>query len=131
MSDKQNNRFRQRVLSAIMLGLLAVYAVLSFTRAQSAADRLSDAQADLREVSQKLSQIERLRQAPKVAALQLESPAEIANRVAAARQAAGLPQSALLKEQPLEPVRIDRTDFELRATNIDLAANDIGIIYDK
>lgn len=113
---------RRRWLIAIALGMLGVYAVLSVREARSAATRLDQARADLAEVSLKLTEIDRLRAAPKVAALRLESPAEIANRVSAAREAAGLPQSALLKEQPLDPVRIDRSDFELRATMIDLSA---------
>jgi hypothetical protein len=65
--------------------------------------------------------MDRLQQAPKVAALQLQSPAQITNRIAAARQAAGLPEASLLREQPLDPQRIQRSDFQLRATMIDLA----------
>jgi len=112
---------RQRLLIALALVLLAVYAGLSVLDARSAQGRLSEARRDLAEVVKKLGDVERLKQAPKVAALQLESPAEIANRIAAARQAAGLPGSSLLKEQPLDPQRIQRSDFELRTTTIDLA----------
>lgn len=114
---------RTRVLICIALAILAIYAVLSVREAHSAADRLALAKGDLAEIAAKLSEINRLKQAPKVAALQLESPAEIANRIAAARQVADLPQSALMKEQPLDPVRIDRSDFELRATDIELSAS--------
>lgn len=113
---------RTRVLICIALAILAIYAVLSVREAHSAADRLALAKGDLAEIAAKLSEIDRLKQAPKVAALQLESPAEIANRIAA-RQVADLPQSALMKEQPLDPVRIDRSDFELRATDIELSAS--------
>lgn len=113
---------RQRGLVALALVILGVYALLSVNDALAAAGRLSQARGDLLEVSQKLAEMERLQMAPKVAALQLESPAEITNRVSAARESAGLPQSSLMKEQPLDPVRIDRSDFELRATMIDLSA---------
>ena len=81
---------------------------------------LAEARADLGEVQQMLADIERLKYAPKVAALQLESPAEITNRIALALRAAGLSKSNLLKEEPLDPQRIQRTDFDLRTTTIDL-----------
>ena len=123
MKTTRTESTRTRILVCIALGILAIYAGLSVRAANSAADRLAQAKGDLAEIAGKLSEMERLKRAPKVAALQLESPAEIANRIASARQAAGLPQSALMKEQPLDPVRIDRSDFELRATSIDLAAS--------
>ncbi len=122
MNDAAKQTTRRRWLVTLALGILGVYAILSVLDARSASSRLAQAQADLDEVSRKLGEINRLRQAPKVAALQLESPAEIANRVSAARESAGLPQSSLLKEQPLDPARIQRSDFELRATNVELSA---------
>ncbi len=119
MNSKQATR--QRVLIAVALFVLGVYAIFSVLEAGSAQSRLSAARSDLAEMARMLGEIERLKQAPKVAALQLESPAEITNRIAAAREAAGMPQSSLLKEEPLDPQRIQRTDFELRSTAIDLA----------
>lgn len=119
MNPKQVKR--QRMLVAAALMILAVYAVFSVLDARSAQARLSEARADLAEVTEKLDAIDRLKKAPKVAALALESPAEITNRIAAARKAAGLPQSGLLKEEPLDPQRIQRSDFEIRSTAIDLA----------
>jgi hypothetical protein len=123
MKMTRTETMRTRVLVCIALGILAIYAGLSVSEAHSAADRLSRAKGDLAEVAAKLTEMDRLKQAPKVAALQLESPAEIANRISAARQVANLPQSALMKEQPLDPIRIDRSDFEVRATDIDLSAS--------
>lgn len=117
-----NQTLRNRIWVGTTLVLLSMYAVLSASGARTAADQLAQAEADLAEVSTKLARIQRLQRAPSVAALEIESPSEIANRVEAARQSARLPQSALLKEQPLAPVRIDRSDFELRATRIELAA---------
>jgi hypothetical protein len=112
---------RQRVLGATALLMLAVYAVLSVIEARGAQQRLAEARRDLAEVARMVGEIDRLKRAPKVAALQLESPDEIINRIAAARQAAGMPQSSLLKEQPQDPQRIQRSEFELRSTEIDLA----------
>ncbi len=112
---------RQRVLIASAVLVLALYAVFAVFDAKSASARLEQAHADLAEFTEKLAEIERLKRAPRVAALQLESPAEITNRIASAREAAGLPQSSLLREQPLDPQRIQRSDFELRSTTIELA----------
>jgi hypothetical protein len=122
MNQPDHRTSRTRGLIALALGVLAVYAVFAVGDARSADRRLSQARADLAEITQKLADIERLRMAPKVAALKGESPAEIANRISAAREMAGLPLASLMKEQPREPVRIDRSDFELRATDIELSA---------
>ena len=112
---------RTRGLVAVALVILAIYAVISVMGAASAAQRLAQARGDLRDLSQKLNEIEQLQRAPKVAALQLESPAEIANRIAKALEAAGLSESTLMKEEPSDPQRVQRTDFEIRATSIELA----------
>jgi hypothetical protein len=103
------------------LVILAIYAVISVMGAASATQRLSQTRADLRELSQKLNEIKQLQTAPKVAALHLESPAEIANRIAKALESAGLSESTLMKEEPSDPQRVQRTDFEVRATSIELA----------
>lgn len=112
---------RRRLLVAIAIGVLGLYSVFEIADSRSAARRLSLARADLDEVKVKLAEIDRLKTAPRVAALSIESPAEITNRISAARQKAGLPQSSLIREQPQAPQRIGRTDFELRLTTIQLA----------
>ena len=84
MNAREANR--RRLLIGIALLILAVYAFLSVRQAQSANNRLAQARRDLTEVKQKLREIDRLRAAPKVAALRLESPAQIANRVSQEKQ---------------------------------------------
>ena len=111
---------RQRILIVVALLILGVYAVFSVLDTRSAQARLSEARIDLAEVVEKLDDIDRLKQAPKVAALELESPEEITNRIAKALSAAGLPASSLSEERPLDPQRIQRTDFQLRSTTIKL-----------
>lgn len=111
---------RRRVLIALALGILAVYALLSLLDARAAQTRFVQARGDLAEVQRKLADIDRLKRAPKVAALQLESPAEITNRIAAALKLAGLSKSNLLKEEPADPQRIQRSDFDQRITTINL-----------
>ena len=112
---------RRRILIGLMLVVLAVYAIFAVLDARSAQSRLASMRGDSAELRGMLSDIQRLRTAPKVAALRMQSPAEIANRVASAMQSAGLPESSLMKEEPLAPQRIQRSDFELRSTTIDLA----------
>lgn len=112
---------RRRILTGLLLAVMAAYACFAVLDARSAQTRLTRAKQDSAELSGMLSDIERLRTAPKVAALQMQSPAEIANRVASAMETAGLPQSSLMKEEPMAPQRIQRSDFELRSTTIDLA----------
>ena len=113
--------FRRRILISLAILMIGAYAAISLRSASSAAARLAQASRDLDEVSEKLNEIARLQQSPKVAALQLESPAEITNRIAAALKVADLSESYLMKEQPSDPQRLQRTDFELRATVIELA----------
>lgn len=88
--------------------------------ARSQARLLAQTRQDLTDITQSLGAIERLRHAPKVAALQLESPAEIANRLNEALQEAGLTESDLMKQDPSSPQRVQRTDFEVRTTVIEL-----------
>jgi hypothetical protein len=118
---KADSRTRTRLLILVALLMLAVYAIISVTGSRSAAIRLTQASQDLNEVSAKLGEIQRLQHAPRIAALELESPAEIANRIANALESAGLSESNLMKEQPSAPQRVQRTDFQIRSTVIDLA----------
>lgn len=111
---------RRRWLIALALVVLGVYALLSVNDARSAYKRLEQTQADVLEVKQKLGQIESLKQAPRVAALDMETPDEIVNRVAAALQSAGLPQSALSDQVSSDPQRIQRSDFKVRSITINL-----------
>jgi hypothetical protein len=112
---------RQRLLVTAALTVMTVYAVLGITETESTQKQLKESLRDLGDIHSMLDDINRLKTTPKVAALQLESPAEIINRIAAARMLAGLPESSLLREEPLAPQRIQRSDFELRSTTIDLA----------
>jgi len=112
---------RQRLLVTLALTVMFVYAVLGIMETESARKQLNQSQRDLVDIRSMLDDINQLKTTPKVAALQLASPAEITNRIAAARKLAGLPESSLLREEPLTPQRIQRSDFELRSTTIDLA----------
>ena len=110
----------RQLIAMLGLALLVVIAYLGVADARSAADRLKITQGDLVEVDAKLSEIERYQTAPRVAALDIESPDQIVNRITAALKTAGLPENALLDQTPTEPSRIDRTDFKLRSITIKL-----------
>lgn len=123
-----NESTRRRLLVGIAIAILGVYALVSVWDVGAATDRLSAAEDDFAELQTKLTQIEQWKDAPRVAALEIESPSQITNRISAARESAGLPQSSLLREQPSAPQRIGRTDFELRSTTIQLSASTISQI---
>ena len=112
---------RQRLWVAIAIGILSVYALFSLGDVSSATNRLREASEDLAETKLKLSAIDRLSNAPRIASLDLESPAEISRRISAALRQAGLPSSTVMDTTPGQPQRIGQSDFKLRATAIKLA----------
>ncbi|MGI9468549.1 MAG: hypothetical protein ACR2OA_15635 [Rubripirellula sp.] len=115
------NAKRQRRLIAVALVMMGIYAIIGVMGTQSKQKRLDQSARDLDSIYTMLNDINHLKTVPKVAALRLDSPAEVTNRISAARSTAGLPESTLLREEPTAPQRIDRSDFELRSTTIDLA----------
>lgn len=117
----EKNPKRQRRLIVIALVVMATYAINGLMDTRSKQRQLDQSVQDLGSIHTMLNDINRLKAVPKVAAFRLDSPAEITNRISAARSAAGLPESSLLREEPTAPQRIDRSDFELRSTTIDLA----------
>ncbi|OUW81187.1 MAG: hypothetical protein CBD74_08645, partial [Saprospirales bacterium TMED214] len=99
---------------------MGIYAASGVMGTQSKQKRFDQSLRDLDSIRMMLNDINRLKTVPKVAALRLDSPAEVTNRISAARATAGLSESTLLREEPTAPQRIDRSDFELRSTTIDL-----------
>lgn len=122
MNESAKQIARQRLLIAAALLLLGIYAVFSVLEVRSAEAQLAAARTDLAEIGNKLDDMDRLKEAPKVAALELESPEEITNRIDKALSSAGLPATTLSEERPLDPERIQRTDFQLRSITIKLNA---------
>ncbi|MEM9588663.1 MAG: hypothetical protein AAGA03_15385 [Planctomycetota bacterium] len=122
MTDQASTQRRRAWLFAGLMVVIGIYAVLSVFDARAAARRLSDATVDLDEMEQKLASIQRLQQKPSIAALDLESPAEVSQRVLRARESAKLPEAAILQLIPSSPVRVDRSDFKMRSTSIQVRA---------
>ena len=128
MNDASKETMRQRILIGIALSILGIYAFVSFTGARSAADRLSQVQDDLQELERKLSEIERLSEAPKIAALETEEPGAIINRITDAIEKAGLPKDSVLNQPTLDPTPIQGTDFSERKTTIKLEKSSLAKI---
>ncbi|MEM0925610.1 MAG: hypothetical protein AAGJ83_06200 [Planctomycetota bacterium] len=102
-----------------VIGLM-IYAAFSITGSFAASKRLAQEQSDLAELREKLSEIQRWSAAPRVAALNVESPDQILNRISQALKAAGLPTQALTNQTPAEPQRLQQSEFQLRKVEITL-----------
>lgn len=116
------NTTTKRILYGTAIILLGLYAASSVTSAWSAGSRLDQDRQDLRELQQKLSEIERVADAPRVAALELEAVNEIVNRIDDALSKAGLKDTVLANQITFEPQRIGRSEFTLRRVEIELNA---------
>jgi hypothetical protein len=110
----------RRIGVATVILLLGIYAAFNVAGTRSAARRLDLDRRDLRELRQKLREIERVSDAPRVAALDLESPDRIVNRINAALITAGMKETVLANQTPSEPQRIGQSDFKLRRVEIKL-----------
>lgn len=116
------NATSKRILVGVAIILLGIYAATSITDTWSAADRLELDRQDLAELKQKLGEIEQVSDAPRIAALEIESPDEIVNRINAALDKAGVPSKLLANQTPLQAQRIGQSDFKLRRVDITLNA---------
>jgi len=111
---------QKRLLVGSLIVALVLYAIGSIGQTRSAANRLLGDVTDLTELRRRLLEIERFSQAPAVAALEVESPDRIVNRIYAALQQAGLDENVLANQTPSQPQRIERSDFTLRRVEIQL-----------
>ena len=112
----------KRLIVGVIIILLGLYAVSSISSALRAANRLEADRQDLRELQAMLDEIRQVADAPRVAALEMEAPDQILNRIDAALKSSGLSPNLLANQTPLEPQRIGRSDFELRRVEIELDA---------
>jgi hypothetical protein len=114
------NATRKRLLMGGVITLLGVMALLEWSETRSAASRLATDRETLLELQDKLRDIRQFADTPRVAALELESPDRILNRIYAALEEAGLPERTLANQSPFRPQRIGRSDFKLRRVEIQL-----------
>lgn len=115
------NRRSSRVLAGLLVLGPAVLAGWAYQSLRVASGSVQTAEADLSECRQLIADIERLRQRPRVAALDEETPSAITNRVSQSIRAASLPTTALIRVEPQAPVRVNRTQYMLRSTRIELS----------
>lgn len=111
----------KRIAVAIGVLGLAVYAFMSVLEVRSTAEELGRHRDNLNEMAKKATQIDELSSAPRVAALEVESSDQILTRINAALEKAGL-SGKLANQNPMEPQRIDKSDFALRKVDIKLNA---------
>ncbi len=75
--------------------------------------------ADMYSESLRLSRdLERFRNSPRIASLEVEPPDRIAGRVSAAAKQANLSPLSILSIDPQLPVRVNRTASQIRATQV-------------
>ena len=112
--------FRQR-FSAIVLvigaGTLLLFSI-SFYRSAKAAAQI--AVSGYLECQQLLEEIEGFRNAPRIASLEVEPPDRIAARVTTAAADSNLAPNSIVSVDPQTAIRMGRTDYQIRATQIAL-----------
>ncbi len=112
--------FRNR-LTAIVLTLGAftlLIASASFYRsARTAAQYAADGYAECQRL---VDDIAEFRTAPRIASLDVEPPDRIAARVTSAASDSQLSPISIVSVDPQTPVRLGRTDYQIRATQIAL-----------
>jgi hypothetical protein len=112
------NSLRNRLPILAILVTLLVAMVVSWSFCQSARMSSLVASQGLQECDRLVNELERFRNAPRMASLEVERPDRIAARVTAAASDANLSPLAILSIDPQTPVRIGRTAYQTRATQI-------------
>ncbi|MEM6468515.1 MAG: hypothetical protein AAF802_03020 [Planctomycetota bacterium] len=110
----------RRILIGGFVVALLTYAGMAIASSFRATRRLHQEQSEFGELSQKLGEIRRWASAPRVAALDVESPDQILNRISMALEESGLDANTLSNQTPSEPQRLGQSDFQLRKVDITL-----------
>lgn len=111
----------RRLLIGLCLIIPAILAGLCFQTMSAAVRRLDAAQKDLAASREMVADIQRLRHRPRIAALSEESPGEITERVSQAMKSAELPAASLIQVQPQPASRINRSQYLLRSTQVEIS----------
>ncbi len=120
MNTLANSPQSKRLIAAAVILVLAVFAWFSFNDARQLQNQLQREGQDLSEMTSKLSEIQQLANAPKVAGFDLESSDRIINRINGALEQAGLNGDMLSNQSPSPPVRQGQSDFTIRTFEIKL-----------
>jgi hypothetical protein len=111
----------------LRLGRLALYAMLfvalaailaAWNHYRSSRDLARDAVVNLAECERLTQELDRFRDAPRIASLEVEPPDRIAARVTSAAAGAMLSPLSIYSVDPQTPSRIARSAYQIRATQI-------------
>jgi hypothetical protein len=108
------NRFSLMVLSIGAISLV----VASFSLYRNAKAAAQNAIEGYAECDRLVQEIQSFRSVPRIASLEVEPPDRIAARVTTAAANAKLSPSSILSVDPQALVRIGRTEYQMRATQI-------------
>ncbi|MEO1524016.1 MAG: hypothetical protein AAFX06_01205 [Planctomycetota bacterium] len=111
-----------RWLVLVVLIALGFNAFLSVSQVRSQSKELAREREDLSLMVSRIDEIRAVENAPRVAALDIESPDEIVNRINEAVRKARLPRDPVASQTTSEPQRIERSDFSSRSVEIKLKA---------
>lgn len=115
---------QRRLIAGVAIVGLGLFTLLGVLDVLDAAGQLRRHQDDLEDVTQKLREIQALSSAPKVAALEVESPEQILTRINEAVEKVGV-ANLLANQSPMEPIRVKNSDFAVRKIDIKLNAASI------
>lgn len=107
---------------AVMLLLGGMAAWWSIDATRNATEGLVRSQIENAEFQTKIREIQRLSNTEPVVALRPQSANQIGRQIASAMQTASIDPSAMRSTTPMAPVRIDRTDFQNRKTEVRFAS---------
>ena len=109
-------RNRLPILALFVAGIVLTIISWSFYRSAHAS---AASAAEVYEESLRVSSdLERFRIAPRIASLEVEPPDRIAARVSSAAKEANLSPFSILSVDPQLPVRMNRTAYQTRATQV-------------
>jgi hypothetical protein len=111
-------RWRKNFVPLVIGTALIIACLASASYYRSSYMAAKTAHEGLAEMERLLEEIDRIRRAPRIASLEVESPDRIAAKVSFAANNAELPALCIQSVEPQLPVRLDQSDYQLRATAI-------------
>ena len=120
MTSASRQQRSRLILILLILSGIGLLALFSWQAAQAAARQLENANEELKEAQRMTRDIQRLKNAPRIASLEMESPDEISNRVTAAIRTVNSRTAKLQRLDPQQPIRAGRSEYQTRATEIEI-----------
>jgi hypothetical protein len=104
------------IVALFVTGMILTVISWSFYRnAHASANIAAEVYAESLRLS---NDLERFRNSPRIASLEVEPPDRIAARVSSAAKEANLSPLSILSVDPQLPVRVNRTAYQIRATQV-------------